>query len=94
MTAGVAAVRFVVRGRVQGVGFRWFVLREAIRLDLEGFVRNLPDGSVEVLARGLSAAMERLEASLAKGPGSACVERVEKEDVSHEAQLLKPFRVK
>src|SRR5262249_61105815 len=46
------ARRFIVRGRVQGVGFRWFVEREAHMLGLGGWVRNNPDGSVEVLAMG------------------------------------------
>ena len=44
--------RFIVRGRVQGVGFRWFVEREARTLSISGWVRNNVDGSVEVLAMG------------------------------------------
>ena len=95
MTAPHAAtVRFVVRGRVQGVGFRWFVLREANGLDLEGFVRNLPDGSVEVLARGPTPAMARLEGHLASGPNAAAVESVEKHDIPHDTELPKPFGVR
>ena len=46
------ARRFIVRGRVQGVGFRWFVEREAHILAIAGWVRNNPDGSVEILAMG------------------------------------------
>ncbi len=94
MTARVTTARFLVRGRVQGVGFRWFVLREASVLQLEGFVRNLPDGSVEVLARGPDQAVDRLEAHLARGPSTAIVECVEKEDVAHDIKLPKPFGVK
>ena len=48
----VQARRFLVRGRVQGVGFRWFVEREAHLLGIAGWVRNNHDGSVEVLAQG------------------------------------------
>ena len=53
MTAEVQARRFIVRGRVQGVGFRWFVEREAHILQIAGWVRNNADGSVEVLAQGI-----------------------------------------
>ena len=47
----VTTVRFLVSGRVQGVGFRWFTHREAERLGIAGWARNLPDGRVEVLAK-------------------------------------------
>jgi acylphosphatase len=63
--------RFIVTGRVQGVGFRWFVIREARELDLRGFVRNLEDGSVEVVAEGDTVAIEALAAALAHGPVAA-----------------------
>jgi acylphosphatase len=65
--------RFLVTGRVQGVGFRWFVLRLAQREALGGFVRNLPDGRVEVIASGDQAALERLLAALREGPPHAYV---------------------
>ena len=94
MTASGITKRFVVRGRVQGVGFRWFVLREASELRLDGFVRNQPDGSVEVLARGSVEAVVVLESRLAQGPSTSYVESVEKEEVSHEIKLPKPFGVK
>jgi acylphosphatase len=67
------SVRFIVTGRVQGVGFRWFVLRWARELGLTGFVRNLPDGSVEVVADGPGERIERLAAELGKGPPAARV---------------------
>ena len=60
------AARYVVRGRVQGVGYRYFVLRQAEELGLAGFARNLPDGSVEVIAEGA-----RGRARRASRPGSA-----------------------
>jgi len=89
----VAAVRFVAHGLVQGVGYRWFVWREAERLGLRGMVRNLPDGSVEVLAEGVTEALDRLERALSRGPPVARVERVEKTDVPHDVQLPKTFEI-
>lgn len=85
--------RYRVRGRVQGVGFRWFVMVEAGRLGLEGYVRNLPDDSVEVVARGSQEAISKLEKALARGPSMARVDGVEKEEVTHEIQLPNPFDV-
>lgn len=67
---------WVVRGRVQGVGFRWFVQRTGARLGLGGHVRNLPDGSVETHARGDAPALEALEAALRKGPPASRVDAV------------------
>lgn len=72
--------RFLVSGRVQGVGFRYFVYREAQRLGLSGFVRNLGDGRVEVVASGKEALLSRLEALLWRGPVMANVDNVEVED--------------
>ena len=68
--------RYRVSGRVQGVGFRWYVLRLAQRDGLGGFVRNLPDGSVEVVASGNPPALERLAAALRSGPPHAQVDDV------------------
>ena len=70
------AVRLRVEGRVQGVGFRWFVRETAVGLGLGGWVRNLPDGSVEVSAVGDAAALERLRERLLAGPRHARVERL------------------
>jgi len=66
-----------VRGFVQGVGFRYFVQREAMRLALRGFTRNLHNGNVEVVAQGTRAALELLLARLRHGPSSADVEDVQ-----------------
>jgi acylphosphatase len=66
-----------VRGDVQGVGFRWFVQRQAAVLGLDGWVANAPDGSVQVVAEGAPASVERLLALLNEGPPAARVERVE-----------------
>jgi len=90
----VGPFRYRVRGRVQGVGFRWFVMAEAGRLGLEGYVRNLPDGTVEVVARGTREAVGELEQALARGPAMARVDDVEKQEVTHELRLPNPFDVK
>ncbi len=68
--------RFVVRGRVQGVGFRWWTRGRARELGLVGSVRNRPDGTVEVLAAGPSDRLERFRGLLRQGPTSARVEEV------------------
>ena len=87
------AVRFVAHGLVQGVGYRWFVWREAERLGLRGVVRNLPDGSVEVIAEGVTESLDRLERVLSQGPSVARVERVEKSDGPHDMKLPKTFEI-
>jgi acylphosphatase len=71
------ARRFLVRGRVQGVGFRWFVEREAYILQIAGWVRNNPDGTVEVLAQGTREQLAGLHSRLREGPRTARVEGVE-----------------
>ncbi len=77
----MSSARFLVRGQVQGVGFRWFVSRHARGLGIGGYVRNLPDGSVEVLAHAEDpAALGRLAEVLAEGPDGAVVDAVERED--------------
>ena len=72
-------LRAVVRGRVQGVGFRFFVVREARRLTLTGLVQNLPDGRVEIHARGDRESLEYLLALLRRGPILSRVDQVEVE---------------
>ena len=71
------AVHVVVTGRVQGVGFRAFVLRRAAEHPLAGWVRNRPDGDVECEAHGPPGALERFVEALRAGPVSARVERVD-----------------
>jgi acylphosphatase len=67
----------VVHGDVQGVGFRWFVVREASRLGLTGWVANRADGAVEVVAEGPADDLERLAIELREGPSGASVSRLE-----------------
>jgi acylphosphatase len=69
----------MIRGRVQGVGFRHFIRREARHLGLSGWVCNLEDGTVELTAEGPAAALERLRAIAGSGPGSAKVTQVSEE---------------
>jgi len=71
------ARRFVVRGRVQGVGFRWFVEGEAHMLGIAGWVRNKADSTVEVLAIGTAEQLARLRSRLGEGPRAARVREVE-----------------
>ncbi len=71
------ARRFLISGRVQGVGFRWFVQSAADREGGHGWVRNLPDGRVEAHAEGGAEALERVERAPRHGPPAARVEDVE-----------------
>jgi acylphosphatase len=66
-----------VQGRVQGVGFRYFVIQRAVQLGLRGYVRNKSDGSVEVVAQGPRPALERLVTQLWQGPSGAYVRDVQ-----------------
>ncbi len=66
----------IVHGRVQGVGFRFFVLRQAVALGLNGWVRNLAEGTVEVLAEGDAASLRELLTALHEGPDAAYVRDV------------------
>ncbi len=69
--------RFIVRGRVQRVGFRFFVEDAAQREGIQGYVRNQHDGSVEVVAEGDADAMQRFEMAVRRGPAGARVDAVE-----------------
>ncbi len=77
MTKSRVRVRALVRGRVQAVGFRAFVLHHAGALDLGGTVANRPDGSVECVAEGTRGAVDALVERLRRGPWGARVEAVE-----------------
>lgn len=70
-------LRVVVHGRVQGVGFRWFVSRRAAEHGVAGSVRNRPDGSVEIVAEGPRRSLEALLADVRSGPPRARVEGVD-----------------
>ena len=87
------ARRFVVRGRVQGVGFRWFVEREAHILQIAGWVRNNHDASVEVLAQGTREQLAGLHARLREGPRASRVDAVEVSD-AEPAPGLSSFQIR
>ena len=76
------ARHFLISGRVQGVGFRWFAESAASREGLHGWVRNRPDGSLEAMAEGDAEALERFERALRHGPPAARVENVEVDEIA------------
>jgi len=86
------ARRYLVRGRVQGVGFRWFVEREARILGVSGWVRNNADGAVEVLAQGTREQLSGLRTRLQQGPRAARVDDVD-ESEANLTQGLTTFRI-
>jgi len=86
------ARRFVVRGRVQGVGFRWFVEREAHILGIAGWVRNNSDGSVEVMAQGTRDQLSGLRSRLREGPRAARVDAVDELETKP-ASGISSFRI-
>lgn len=91
-TGGMVRRRLTVHGEVQGVGFRWACDHEAERLGVAGWVRNLPDGAVEIVAEGADDAVGALAAWAEHGPPGASVTRV---DVSDEPpQGAEGFRIR
>jgi acylphosphatase len=87
-------LHFLIQGRVQGVGFRWYVHREASELDLRGWVRNTEDGEVEVVAHGDEADLAELRASLRRGPRGSRVDRIVEHALAEtEAAGLSSFRI-
>src|SRR5277367_3723794 len=88
----IEAKRYVVRGRVQGVGFRWFVEREAHILGIAGWVRNNHDGSVEVMGQGTRDQLSGLRSRLQQGPRAARVDGVEEHE-DNPVTGLNAFRI-
>ena len=85
---------YLVKGRVQGVGFRWFVHREAAGLNLRGWVRNTEDGHVEVVAAGTPEDLAELRQALNNGSRGSRVDAVlEQELAESEAEGLGPFQI-
>lgn len=79
-------IRLVVRGRVQGVGFRYAAREAASECGVSGWVRNLPDGSVEIVAQGAPSAVARMTAWARRGPRSAVVSGVHDEELAPAAE--------
>ena len=86
-------VCFLVSGKVQGVGYRYFVSRIARGLLLTGRARNLPDGTVEVIAQGARAAIDQLEDDLRRGPLHSRVDSVIRTEVSDEVMQYNTFAI-
>ena len=86
------ARRFLISGEVQGVGFRFFVQRSSARHQVRGYVKNLEDGRVEVLAEGRTAAVDAFRLDLAAGPTNSRVTVVE-ELVLEPSGLYSAFRI-
>lgn len=87
-------IHFLIRGRVQGVGFRWFVHREAAELGLRGWVRNTDAGEVEIVAAGDAEPMEELRAELRRGSRGSRVDAVIEHELEEaEAESLGAFEI-
>ena len=85
---------FLIQGRVQGVGFRWFVQREAAMLNLRGWVRNTEEGEVEVVASGSTDELAKLRARLRCGPRGCRVDHIIEHTLAEsEAADLEAFRI-
>ncbi len=91
----LAVRRYRVAGRVQGVGFRWYVRERARALRLKGWVRNESDGVVTVLVSGDANVLDAFEAALHDGPQGAVVKSVERQDLTafDGAGLTAPFQI-
>jgi acylphosphatase len=87
------SIHLEVRGRVQGVGFRWYVVDMARELRLAGWVKNRGDGNVELAAAGEANALARLEAAVTSGPPGARVEEVRQLEAIAVDSLQSPFGI-
>jgi len=89
----IVARRYVVTGRVQGVGYRNFVEHTGAKIGVDGYVRNRRDGSVEVFAMGTNEDLEKLRKALERGPIMAQVGRVSEEPSEVETKYIGNFTV-
>ena len=87
------SIHLEVRGRVQGVGFRWYLVDTARELRLAGWVKNRTDGNVELAAAGERDALARFEAAVTAGPPGARVEEVRRLGVVPADSLRSPFGI-
>jgi acylphosphatase len=94
MEQAIVVRHYLVKGRVQGVGFRWFVHREAAELGLRGWVKNTDEGHVELVAAGDRGAVDELKAALHKGSRGSRVDAVIEHALEEEeAKQLGPFEI-
>jgi acylphosphatase len=89
----VSQLHVRITGVVQGVGFRWFVREKARRLGLAGWVRNLADGTVEVVASGEQGQIDLLVGELKKGPPGAIVDEVQPQGTAPQPPAASPFGI-
>ena len=89
----MAARHYRIRGRVQGVGYRYFALENALRLGVRGYVRNLPDGDVEAHAEGTEKILQKFHSALARGPSFSRVTEVI-EEVAAVTQRYASFEIR
>lgn len=83
---------YLISGRVQGVCFRHYTVREAEKWGISGIVRNLPNGDVEVIAQGNETEITQFESFLHRGPSSARIDQVRR-DVLDQAQIFRGFDI-
>lgn len=88
------SLRWIVRGRVQGVYYRYFTRQEAHRLGLAGWVRNLPDGTVEAHVQGPAEKVETLRRRLREGPPAARVAEIAEEELPPGSALPRSFEIR
>ena len=87
------SIHLEIGGRVQGVGFRWYIMDKARELGLKGWVRNRPDGKVEIAAVGNASAIAELESAIRTGPSGAQVNDVSKLAPVAVDSLQSPFAI-
>src|SRR5271163_627294 len=87
------ARRYFVSGMVQGVGYRYFAMRAAQRLGLNGYAKNLPDGRVEVYAVGSASKLAEFRAALERGPQGASVDAVAEAEALLDAEFASGFSI-
>jgi len=93
MAAETFAKRFHVSGAVQGVGFRYFAERVAARLGVAGYVKNLPDGRVEVYAIGTTPQLDALRSELGRGPRMGRVDSVDENEAETQPEFANRFTI-
>jgi len=86
--------RYVVRGEVQGVGFRYYTVRLAERIGIRGWVRNLSNGNVEAVGEGNEKELLDFESGLRRGPAMANVTELQIEEIVDQGSVLKSFHIR
>lgn len=84
----------LISGRVQGVGFRYFTQKNASALGLKGWVKNLPDGRVEVMAEGPNEKVDELIKKCKQGPPSSYVKDLKVETIDQKENTLPEFKIR